>query len=87
MHRALEPDRDDLGLSLPRLAFQCARESAERPFRCRPGADRAEWRIVIFEFVVRRLKWLAAIPGVPQIFDAMLFGVDRAFLSRPIACD
>jgi hypothetical protein len=28
---------------------------------------------VIFEFAVRRLKWLAAIPGVPQIFDAMLF--------------
>lgn len=28
---------------------------------------------MIFEFVVRRLKWLAAIPGAPQIFDAMLF--------------
>jgi hypothetical protein len=28
---------------------------------------------VIFEFAVRRLKWLAAIPGAPQIFDAMLF--------------
>ena len=28
---------------------------------------------MIFEFAVRRLKWLAAIPGAPQIFDAMLF--------------
>jgi hypothetical protein len=28
---------------------------------------------VIFAFAVRRLKWLAAIPGAPQIFDAMLF--------------
>jgi hypothetical protein len=27
---------------------------------------------VIFAFAVRRLKWLAAIPGAPQIFDAML---------------
>ena len=28
---------------------------------------------MIFAFAVRRLKWLAAIPGAPQIFDAMLF--------------
>lgn len=28
---------------------------------------------MIFEFAVRRLKWLAGIPGAPQIFDAMLF--------------
>ena len=28
---------------------------------------------MIFEFAVRRLKWLAAIPGAPHIFDAMLF--------------
>jgi hypothetical protein len=28
---------------------------------------------VIFAFAVRRLKWLAAIPGAPQVFDAMLF--------------
>lgn len=27
---------------------------------------------MIFAFAVRRLKWLAAIPGAPQIFDAML---------------
>jgi len=34
---------------------------------------------VIFEFVVRRLKWLAAIPGAPQIFDAMLFSATAVF--------
>jgi hypothetical protein len=28
---------------------------------------------VIFAFAVRRLKWLAAIPGAPQVFDAILF--------------
>ena len=28
---------------------------------------------MIFAFAVRRLKWLAAIPGATQIFDAMLF--------------
>jgi hypothetical protein len=28
---------------------------------------------VIFQFAVRRLKWLAAIPGAPHIFDAILF--------------
>lgn len=27
---------------------------------------------MIFAFAVRRLKWLAVIPGAPQIFDAML---------------
>jgi hypothetical protein len=27
---------------------------------------------VIFNFAVRRLKWLLAIPGAPQFFDAML---------------
>ena len=27
---------------------------------------------MIFEFAIRRLRWLAAIPGAPQIFDAML---------------
>ena len=27
---------------------------------------------MIFAFAVRRLKWLAAIPGAPQVFDAML---------------
>ena len=27
---------------------------------------------MIFDFAVRRLRWLAAIPGAPQIFDAML---------------
>jgi hypothetical protein len=34
---------------------------------------------VIFAFAVRRLKWLAAIPGAPQIFDAMLFSSTALF--------
>lgn len=34
---------------------------------------------MIFDFVVRRLKWLAAIPGAPQIFDAMLFASTALF--------
>jgi hypothetical protein len=34
---------------------------------------------VIFAFAVRRLKWLAAIPGAPQIFDAMLFSSTAVF--------
>jgi luciferase-like monooxygenase len=34
---------------------------------------------VIFSFVVRRLKWLAAIPGAPQIFDALLFSATALF--------
>jgi hypothetical protein len=34
---------------------------------------------VIFEFAVRRLKWLAAIPGAPQVFDAMLLGMTALF--------
>lgn len=34
---------------------------------------------MIFAFAVRRLKWLAAIPGAPQIFDAMLFTWTAAF--------
>jgi hypothetical protein len=34
---------------------------------------------VIFAFAVRRLKWLAAIPGAPQIFDAMLFASTALF--------
>ena len=34
---------------------------------------------MIFEFAVRRLKWLAAIPGAPQIFDAMLFSSTALF--------
>ena len=34
---------------------------------------------MIFEFAVRRLKWLAAIPGAPQIFDAMLFAASALF--------
>ena len=34
---------------------------------------------MIFDFVVRRLKWLAAIPGAPQIFDAMLVSLTALF--------
>ena len=34
---------------------------------------------MIFAFAVRRLKWLAAIPGAPQIFDAMLFSSTAVF--------
>ena len=34
---------------------------------------------MIFEFAVRRLKWLAAIPGAPQIFDAMLVSSTALF--------
>lgn len=34
---------------------------------------------MIFAFAVRRLKWLAAIPGAPQIFDAMLFSATALF--------
>jgi Family of unknown function (DUF5519) len=34
---------------------------------------------VIFAFAVRRLKWLAAIPGAPHIFDAMLLSSTALF--------
>jgi hypothetical protein len=34
---------------------------------------------VIFAFLVRRLKWLAAIPGVPHVFDAMLLALTGLF--------
>ena len=34
---------------------------------------------MIFEFAVRRLNWLAAVPGLPQIFDGMLFGATALF--------
>ena len=34
---------------------------------------------MIFSFAVRRLKWLAAIPGAPQIFDTMLFSSTALF--------
>jgi Family of unknown function (DUF5519) len=33
----------------------------------------------MFDFAVRRLKWLAAIPGAPQIFDAILLGATGLF--------
>jgi Family of unknown function (DUF5519) len=34
---------------------------------------------VIFAFVVRWLKWLARVPGTPQIFDAILLGATGLF--------
>lgn len=34
---------------------------------------------MIFDFIVRKLKWLAAIPGAPQLFDAMLFSATALF--------
>ena len=32
-----------------------------------------------FAFAVRRLKWLAVVPGLPQIFDAILLGSTGLF--------
>jgi len=37
---------------------------------------------VIFRFVVRKLKWVAKIPGAPQLFDAMLLAATALFHSR-----
>ena len=34
---------------------------------------------MVFAFAVRRLKWLAAIPGAPQLFDAILFSATAVF--------
>ena len=39
---------------------------------------------MIFSFVVRRLKWLAAIPGAPQIFDTMLLMATVLFDRRAV---
>jgi hypothetical protein len=36
---------------------------------------------VIFAFVVRKLRWLARVPGAPQIFDAALL-LSTALFSR-----
>src|SRR4051812_27312330 len=81
MHRALEPDGDDVGLSVPRVPFRRARESLERPVRRRSGANRRIDRL-LFGIAVRRLKWLGRIPGLPQLFDAMLFAVTGVFRPR-----
>src|SRR4051794_16050841 len=78
MHRALEPQRDDLGLSLPRLALRRARQGDERTIGRGSRASGRE-RHLVFAFAVRRLKWLARIPGAPQIFDAMLLGATGLF--------
>ena len=37
---------------------------------------------MFFAFAVRRLKWLAAIPGAPQVFDAALFSWTGLFHRR-----
>jgi hypothetical protein len=37
---------------------------------------------VIFAFVVRRLRWLARVPGAPQIFDAVLLVATALFSPR-----
>jgi hypothetical protein len=37
---------------------------------------------LIFEFVVSRLKFLARIPGAPQLFDALLLGTTGLFHPR-----
>jgi len=34
---------------------------------------------VIFEFIVRRLRWLARVPLVPHVFDAMLLTCTALF--------
>src|SRR5947209_12039414 len=74
MHRALEPDRDDMGLPLPRVAFRRPREGPQRSLGGRSGADRKIGRF-LFGLAVARLKWLGRIPGLPQLFDAMLFAL------------
>src|SRR3954463_15146425 len=78
MHRALEPDGNDLGRPGPRLPVRGAGESVERPFGRRSGSGRTERRL-IFEFVVHRLKWLARVPGAPPIFDAFLLATTALF--------
>jgi hypothetical protein len=78
MHRALEPDGDDVGLSVPRLAVRFAGESVERPVGRGSRSRRTERRL-IFQFVVHRLKWLARIPGAPHIFDAILLAGTALF--------
>src|SRR3954468_17587720 len=78
MHRALEPDGNDLGLPVPRLAVRRARQSPERSVGRRPRAGR-ERRHLIFALAVWRLKWVARIPGAPQVFDAILLAAAALF--------
>jgi luciferase-like monooxygenase len=33
----------------------------------------------MFAFVVRKLRWLAKVPGAPQVFDAILLGATGLF--------
>ena len=39
----------------------------------------------MFHFVVRRLRWLARIPGAPQLFDAVLFAHSAIFHRERLA--
>jgi hypothetical protein len=40
---------------------------------------------VIFEFIVRRLRWLAKVPLAPQIFDALLLAWTALFHRKRFA--
>jgi hypothetical protein len=40
---------------------------------------------MIFDFVVRRLRWLAKVPGLVHFFDAILVACTWAFYPRRIA--
>jgi hypothetical protein len=40
---------------------------------------------VIFQFVVRRLRWLARVPLVPHIFDALLLSWTALFHRKQLA--
>jgi hypothetical protein len=40
---------------------------------------------VIFAFVVRRLRWLARVPLLPQVFDTMLLVATALFDRRALA--
>ena len=72
------------------LAF-CARRRNEPSFQGAavfrpPNTTTAVWKaplFVIFAFVVRNFRWLARVPGAPQIFDAALLTSTALFsLSR-----
>src|ERR1700759_4830720 len=78
MNRPMEPGGNGLGLSLPWLPLRRARKSSERAVGRGPCARGGE-RHLIFSFAVRRLKWLARIPGAPQIFDAALLATTGLF--------
>jgi Family of unknown function (DUF5519) len=65
-------------LPVPRIALRRAGQSVEWSVSRRPRGRRRE-RHLIFAFVVRRLKWLARVPGAPQLFDALLLATTGLF--------